>query len=448
MHEIYGGATVTLVIASSWSVNCGFLKERQTQYIHVQSWIPWMEDAATESSAKVYLSPEWDKKKDTTEGPWSMRGWTMQEDLLSSRQLCYTSSQVIWKCSEEERFERGVTKKLEHKLTLASRSSDTGSTFESEWIWSLDTFLQLKQLPTWLSIQPADFSQGEPFRLWCRLIEKFSPRIFTNTGDRLIALSGVAKVYGGLIGCDEYVVGLWKPDLLRGLMWYTEGSKLIPRNCEHRMRAFNDAFPSWSWASVAFELVRNHVNSDELLAQRSTIEDVQINLVDPCQPFGAVKSGSITLRGPLKRLSSLYNEAWKSADVSISKLERHLSKIVEMESPNGVVDRRYISPPGGHFAALQMLKSQGSLDLLVLEATGDVSSGTNIYHRVGLVTLPYRSNPQPISPAMVALRNKAKASLTSRLGPRGTGSRRVHIFNEIVAELEGEKWGDESVIMV
>jgi len=96
-----------------------------------------------------------------------------------------------------------------------------------------------------------------------------------------MALSGVAKVYGSLIGCDDYVVGLWKPDLLRGLMWYTEGSKLIPRSCEHRMRAFNDAFPSWSWACVAFEVVMNHVNSDELLAQRSTIEDVQINLVDP-----------------------------------------------------------------------------------------------------------------------------------------------------------------------
>jgi len=110
VHEIYGGATVTLVIASSSSVKCGFLKERQTHYIHVPSWIPGMEDAGTESSAQVYLSPEWDKKEDTTDGPWSMRGWTMQEDLLSSRQLCCTSSQVIWKCSEEERFERGVTK--------------------------------------------------------------------------------------------------------------------------------------------------------------------------------------------------------------------------------------------------------------------------------------------------------------------------------------------------
>jgi len=167
-----------------------------------------------------------------------------------------------------------------------------------------------------------------------------------------------------------------------------------------------------------------------------------------CQPFGAVKSGSITLRGPLKRLSSLYNKAWKSADVLISKLERHLSKIVEMESPNGVVDRRYISPPGGHFAALQMLKSQRSLDLLVLEATGDVSNGTYIYHRVGLVTLPRRSNFQPISPAMVALRDKAKASLTSRLGPWGKAPRKVHTFNDIVAELEGGKWGDEGVIMV
>jgi len=117
-----------------------------------------------------------------------------------------------------------------------------------------------------------------------------------------------------------------------------------------------------------------------------------------------------------------------------------------MGSPD-VVDPRYISPPSGHFAALRMLKIRRSLDLLVLEATGDVSNGTYIYHRFGLVTLPY-SDSQCISPALIALRNKAMASGTTRLGPRGRGPRRVPTVNEVIVELKGEKWEDESVIIV
>jgi hypothetical protein len=40
----------------------------------------------------------------------------MQEGLLPSQLLHYTSSQMIWKCGEEQRFEKGVTKSLQDKV--------------------------------------------------------------------------------------------------------------------------------------------------------------------------------------------------------------------------------------------------------------------------------------------------------------------------------------------
>ena len=56
MNEIYGGSTVTLVIASSESVKDGFLKERDLNYIPVAN----PTDIAEVDRAKLFLSPEWD----------------------------------------------------------------------------------------------------------------------------------------------------------------------------------------------------------------------------------------------------------------------------------------------------------------------------------------------------------------------------------------------------
>ena len=141
MNEIYGGSTVTLVVASSNSVMNGFLKERELQYVPIL----WSSNLAgdstyTKSPAKVFFSAEWDENEDELNGPWSDRGWTMQEGLLPSRLLHYTSSQMIWKCCEEQRFERGITKRLHDELAeFLTYSDDTA--FGSGWLWNLGTFM-------------------------------------------------------------------------------------------------------------------------------------------------------------------------------------------------------------------------------------------------------------------------------------------------------------------
>src|SRR5947209_12520197 len=199
------------------------------------------------------------------------------------------------------------------------------------------------------------------------------------------------------IRCHEYLAGLWKPDLIRGLMWHTKGAKLIPRQSADRMRAVNNAFPSWSWASVGYELVKNSQKNNNNFQALSRIEDVQIDLVDQRLPFGAVKSGSVTITGPLKKAPRLYNKEWKSVETSMLAFERHVSEIVEKESLGGV-EHMYSSPPGGHFAALQMLGDMQSLDLLMLEATGKGLNGINVYRRVGVLTLWYFPKRSMASP--------------------------------------------------
>ncbi|KAK4120576.1 hypothetical protein N657DRAFT_683659 [Parathielavia appendiculata] len=117
------------------------------------------------------------------------------------------------------------------------------------------------------------------FRLWYNFAEDCSPRQFTDPGDRFAAGSGLAKVFGDTIRCDEYFAGLWKPDMIRGLMLYTEGPTLIPRK-----PLDSDNFPTWSWASAGYGLVKNAQEDDKLRLSR--VENVQVDLIDKRQPFG------------------------------------------------------------------------------------------------------------------------------------------------------------------
>src|SRR6202021_467653 len=128
---------------------------------------------------------------------------------------------------------------------ILTHSHDIG--FGSGLLWKLEElFVKFKRFPDYL---PSRFnypllSTPETFHLWYDLIEEYTPRKFSRISDRLVAISGLAKIFGNTIQSHEYVAGLWKPDLIRGLIWHTDSAKLIPRQSADNMRGFNNAFPS------------------------------------------------------------------------------------------------------------------------------------------------------------------------------------------------------------
>jgi len=321
--------------------------------------------------------------------------------------------------------------------------------FGSAWFWELDTFMKFKNLQEYIpsNLDYPLLSSPGTFRLWYDLIEEYTPREFKDISNRLVAISGLARQFGNTIRCHEYVGGLWKPDLIRGLIWHTEGSELVPRQSADTERAANNAFPSWSWASVGYEVVKNSLKDSTDFRASSRVEDVQIDLVDPHQPYGLVKSGRVTIKGPLKRVPRLYNREWECADAVMCKLERHLSEIVQGEC-SGAVEPRYSSPPGGHFAVLQMLGHTDAIDLLVLEATGKVSNDIATYRRVGVGTLHSFSEEDAASPSLIAQLNAIDTSLAARLGPRRWRGEKLEGCNDVVADLGGKPWKAETVTIV
>lgn len=446
MNEIYGGSTVTLVIASSKSVKEGFLKVRKLNYIPVA----YSTDQTQNRTAKLFLSPEWDDSEHEDNEPWSKRGWTMQEGLLPSRLLHYTASQLVWKCCEEQVSERGVTERVEDEIAKVLSYSDRSDiAFGSGFLGKLPMFLRFKRFEHYLPANP-DYPlelQSEVYSLWYDLIEKYTRREFKDISDRLIAISGLARIYGNLIRNVTFVAGLWKEDIIRGLLWYIEDATLVPDCTINNTPALDNVFPSWSWASVGYKVIKNDLKTSDGFSTLSTIEDIQIDLFDPRDPFGAVKDGYIKINGRLKKFKRLYNKEWSSSEVSMTKLERHISQIVHKES-HGCVPKNYFSPPGGHFSVLMMLHDGISLYFLVLEATGDVRHNINVYRRAGILKLRHLSLSRPAGPELVTVLEKFNTSLAAKLGQRSPLGDRLALSNDVFEEVMRGNWAKQTVIII
>jgi hypothetical protein len=87
----------------------------------------------------------------------------------------------------------------------------------------------------------------QPYNFWYQVVAEYSGRNLTYATDRLLAVSSLAHEMGRILD-DAYVAGLWRQDLVRGLLWATL------RHMNHDYRRAHPPMlyvaPSWSWASV------------------------------------------------------------------------------------------------------------------------------------------------------------------------------------------------------
>jgi hypothetical protein len=142
---------------------------------------------------------------------------------------------------------------------------------------------------------PNDSVDAESFYdFWARVVEYYSRCKLTIASDKLIVISGIAKIIQHALG-DTYFAGLWKRKFPRCLLWEVPVS-------EHE----NDILPlavctapSWSWANV-----RNSVDVPKTpnSPQVRTIAEVVTTKVTTTTSdvTGEVVSGFIRLRGVLK----------------------------------------------------------------------------------------------------------------------------------------------------
>lgn len=161
---------------------------------------------------------------------------------------------------------------------------------------------------------------GKFFAAWQIAVAEYTSRRLSEPTDKLPALAGLAQMFFES-RTDKYLAGLWRSRLIHDLMWKSEIDLQAPKgdvNKGRRRHAWRA--PSWSWACIdgRITVVGAHnrilecqLDRCSLPSQRETahVVDCGVELQDKTNPFGAVKSGFVTLKGPLIKATLLRGKA-------------------------------------------------------------------------------------------------------------------------------------------
>lgn len=204
------------------------------------------------------------------------RGWVFQERLLAPRVLIFGHDQILWECRVHGACEK-YPRKLPAQLTP---ESDNKANFNYH-----------KYLQT-----PASRNDGRYahcYGLWDEVVRSYTHTTLTNSSDKMIAISGIAKSFAIILG-DIYVVGMWRGHLHQGLMWKSWGFGHM------RTRPTDYRAPTWSWASIEgpVDYVGQYYRTS---AFRVHIKDVVL-VHETEDTTGQVRRGHLDLQGDLKPL--------------------------------------------------------------------------------------------------------------------------------------------------
>jgi hypothetical protein len=199
------------------------------------------------------------------------RGWTLQEQVLSSRMVHFERNELFWEC-------RAVS--VCECIGLYKSGNEQG--FKKT-----------------LEIQAGDHT----FQFWHFIVFEYLQRSLTYKSDFLPALSGVVTRLQEF-GAGEYLAGLWKVNLVYELLW---GFWKCPSGESGFIRSQPYRAPTWSWASLQRSSTgeKGYVDfRDFRYRQSGNLQALSRILHASCSPSGhdrngAVRSGEIHIEGKL-----------------------------------------------------------------------------------------------------------------------------------------------------
>jgi hypothetical protein len=122
------------------------------------------------------------------------RGWIMQELILAKRKLYFGESQLLWECCG-----MSATETFPHGTMPSFLNTD----------WNAIPKISKRWRPGHKRIAVG---------AWSRVVAEYSKCELTFEEDKLVAVAGVAKAIGQLVG-DKYYAGLWRSELAWQLNW-------------------------------------------------------------------------------------------------------------------------------------------------------------------------------------------------------------------------------------
>ncbi|ROV90684.1 hypothetical protein VSDG_08286 [Cytospora chrysosperma] len=243
MKDVYENSFCNIsAIRSSYDVSLGLFGPRLAEPSLVYPFsvdleLPHLGDGQTEEWTFWYTNL-WDDE--INRAPLIRRGWVVQERFLARRTIHFARDQIYWECVEHLRCEadpegrlglvgvmagwQAIQKRRGLKDSLRMIIKHLHPELEAPSLWDLSRW-------------------STPQGCWRTIVTTYSSCDLTKESDRLIAISGVAKKFGEVIG-GRYLAGLWERGLHTDLMWLSNASQ------GDAVRPSDFFAPSWSWASI------------------------------------------------------------------------------------------------------------------------------------------------------------------------------------------------------
>jgi hypothetical protein len=309
MCNIYGCSLLTICALASSSCHEGFLGARSFVTMPFKSQIY---PGINGQLQLMHISTEFEQPRfggdsqigmDIYISKWTERAWCHQEQLMAPRQLLLGRHRVHFHCSHKSYSENLL-------------NADEGY-FGTFW----------KQLEEFNDVISTSTSLAKLYSWWHGSVGSlYNSKLLTYPEDKLPALSGLATEFAALTK-DQYIAGLWRNHLQRGLIWNRIPSLRWIEHLESLRAPDPTNLPTWSWLkfNCYYASGTDHFPNiwERRWASSCEIKDIYVELAT-ANTFGRIKMAMIRVLGqtvPFTMSLGKIDTVWDSrpTDVGMGK---------------------------------------------------------------------------------------------------------------------------------
>lgn len=296
MGEIYGNAWLNISADVAETAEAGFLVDRNLLEIRACEHPALLN--STEVRQRLICPYIWSTRCTAHDNILTKRGWIFQERFYSRRILHFLHHEVLWECNAIVVSERCPVRLLNPKISDGDtwkkirRLQSTALPLDSDVAYASNVRAS-GHVKHW-RIENWGF-RAISFDPWYALVVEYSKTTLTRPADRLPAVSSLAALTKHkAVMAATYIAGLWLEDLSYGLSWSSLNSTWEETTDPVYVG------PSFSWVSVGRPVCFYKASCPD--------PDTELQVLHyECtpasnDPFGAVESARITVRGLAKQL--------------------------------------------------------------------------------------------------------------------------------------------------